>query len=40
LKAFIQELVSMVVATWELRRDSVHTTQSLLGYRQPTRVHA
>jgi uncharacterized SAM-binding protein YcdF (DUF218 family) len=39
LKAFIQELVSMVVATWELRRDSVHTTQSLLGYRQPTRVH-
>ena len=27
LKAFIQELVSMVVATWELRRDSVHTAQ-------------
>src|ERR1700692_2965823 len=38
LKAFIQELVATLVATWELRRDSVHTTQSLLGYRQPTRV--
>jgi uncharacterized SAM-binding protein YcdF (DUF218 family) len=40
LKEFLQELAAMVVATWELRRDSVHTAQSLLGYRQPVRVHA
>ena len=30
LKLFMGELVAMVVATWELRRDSVHTTQSSL----------
>ena len=40
LKLFIQELVAMVVATWELRRDSVHTTQSRLGYHQLARVQA
>jgi uncharacterized SAM-binding protein YcdF (DUF218 family) len=40
LKLFIQELVAMVVATWELRRDSVHTTQSRLGYHQPARAQA
>jgi uncharacterized SAM-binding protein YcdF (DUF218 family) len=32
LKDFFQELVAMVVAAWELHRDSAHTTQSLLGY--------
>jgi uncharacterized SAM-binding protein YcdF (DUF218 family) len=35
LKAFLQELAAMVVATWELRRDSVHTAQSLLGSLSP-----
>jgi uncharacterized SAM-binding protein YcdF (DUF218 family) len=38
LKLFMGELVAMVVATWELRRDSPHTTQSL-GYLSPTSVH-
>jgi len=40
LKLFIQELVAMVVATWELRRDSVHTTQSRLRYHQLARAQA
>ena len=31
LKEFIRELEAMVVATWELRKDSVHTTQSSRG---------
>jgi uncharacterized SAM-binding protein YcdF (DUF218 family) len=30
LKEFTRELVAMVVAAWELRRDSAHLTQSLL----------
>jgi len=30
LKEFTRELVAMVVAAWELRRDSAHITQSLL----------
>jgi len=40
LKLFIHELVAMVVATWELRRDSVHTTQSELGYHELARAQA
>ena len=40
LKLFMGELVAMVVATWELRRDSVHTTQSRLGYLSTAQVHA
>ncbi len=39
LKLFMGELVAMVVATWELRRDSVHTTQSRLSYLSPASVH-
>jgi uncharacterized SAM-binding protein YcdF (DUF218 family) len=40
LKDFFQELVGMVVATWELRRDSAHTTQSMLGYPSAARAWA
>jgi uncharacterized SAM-binding protein YcdF (DUF218 family) len=40
LKLFIHELAAMVVATWELRRDSVHTTQSRLGYHELARAQA
>jgi uncharacterized SAM-binding protein YcdF (DUF218 family) len=40
LKAFIQELVAMVVATWELRRDSAQTTQSVLGHLSPAPISA
>jgi uncharacterized SAM-binding protein YcdF (DUF218 family) len=32
VKDFFQELVGLVVATWELRRDSAHTAQSSLEY--------
>ena len=39
LKLFMGELVAMVVATWELRRDSVHATQSRLGYLSTAPVH-
>ena len=40
LKLFMGELVAMVVATWELRRDSVYTTHSSLAYSSPAPVHA
>jgi uncharacterized SAM-binding protein YcdF (DUF218 family) len=40
LKEFVRELAAIVVATWELRRDSGHTTQSFRGYHPPTQVHA
>ena len=40
LKLFIHELAAMVVATWELRRDSAHTTQSRLGYHELARAQA
>jgi uncharacterized SAM-binding protein YcdF (DUF218 family) len=40
LKEFVRELAAMVVATWELRKDSAHTAQSLLGYPPPERVRA
>jgi uncharacterized SAM-binding protein YcdF (DUF218 family) len=40
LKKFLQELAAMVVATWELRRDFAHTTQSLMGYDQPAPLRA
>ncbi len=40
LKLFTGELVAMLVATWELRRDSVHTTHSSLAYSSPAPVHA
>ena len=40
LKLFMGELVAMVVATWELRRDSVHTTQSSLVHSSPAPLHA
>jgi uncharacterized SAM-binding protein YcdF (DUF218 family) len=40
LKLFMGELVAMVVATWELRSDSVHTTQSRLSHLSPAPVHA
>jgi uncharacterized SAM-binding protein YcdF (DUF218 family) len=40
LKLFMGELVAMVVATWELRRDSVHTTQSSLVHSTPAPLHA
>jgi uncharacterized SAM-binding protein YcdF (DUF218 family) len=40
LKLFMGELVAMVVATWELRRDSVHTAHSRLSYLSPAPVHA
>jgi uncharacterized SAM-binding protein YcdF (DUF218 family) len=35
LKAFMQELAGMAVATWELRRDSVHTDAVSAGPHQP-----
>ena len=40
LKLFMGELVAMVVATWELRRDSVHTMQSSLVHSTPAPLHA
>jgi len=40
LKEFIRELAAMVVATWELRRDTAHTTHSLLSYLSPARLQA
>ena len=40
LKLFMKELVAMVIATWELRKDSVHTAQSRFGYRRPAQVEA
>jgi uncharacterized SAM-binding protein YcdF (DUF218 family) len=40
LKLFMGELVAMVVASWELRRDSVHTAHSSLAYLSPAPVHA
>ena len=40
LKEFTRELAGMVVAAWELRRDSAHTAQSLLGYPSPKPVRA
>jgi DUF218 domain len=40
LKLFMGELVAMVVATWELRRDSVHTAHSSPSYSSPAPVHA
>jgi uncharacterized SAM-binding protein YcdF (DUF218 family) len=39
-KLFTRELEAMMIAAWELRRDSAHTTQSLLGYLSPKAVHA
>ncbi len=40
LKEFTRELAAMLVAAWELRRESVHTAQSLLGYQLPARMPA
>jgi len=40
LKEFTRELAALVVATWELRRDSAHTAQLLPGYQLPTAVQA
>jgi len=40
LKDFTQELAGMMVAVWELRRDSARATQSLLGCPSPDRVPA
>jgi uncharacterized SAM-binding protein YcdF (DUF218 family) len=40
LKEFTRELAAMVVAAWELRRDSAHTAQSVPGYQLPLRVAA
>jgi uncharacterized SAM-binding protein YcdF (DUF218 family) len=40
LKLLMGEMVAMVVATWELRKDSVHTTQSSLVHSSPAPVHA
>jgi uncharacterized SAM-binding protein YcdF (DUF218 family) len=39
-KEFTRELAAMVVAAWELRKDSGHTAQSLLGYRSPAGLQA
>ena len=38
LKEFTRELAAMMVAAWELRRDSAHTAQSLLGDQSPGAV--
>jgi uncharacterized SAM-binding protein YcdF (DUF218 family) len=40
LKEFTRELAAMVVAAWELRRDSAHTAQSLPAYPLPALVAA
>jgi uncharacterized SAM-binding protein YcdF (DUF218 family) len=40
LKEFTRELAAMVVAAWELRRDSAHTAQSLLEPHPPAPVPA
>jgi uncharacterized SAM-binding protein YcdF (DUF218 family) len=40
LKLFMGELVAMVVATWELRKDSAQTTQSFLGPWPPAPIYA
>ena len=40
LKEFTRELAAMVVAAWELRRDSAHTAQSLPAYQLPALVAA
>jgi len=40
LKLFMKELVAMVVATWELRKDSVHTAQFRFGFHRPAQVEA
>jgi uncharacterized SAM-binding protein YcdF (DUF218 family) len=39
-KMFTRELEAMLVATWELRRDSPPKAQSLLGYPSPQPLHA
>jgi len=39
-KMFTRELEAMLVATWELRRDSPHTAQSLLGNLSQEPLHA
>jgi uncharacterized SAM-binding protein YcdF (DUF218 family) len=40
LKDFTREVAAMVVAAWELRRDSAHTALSLPGYQPPARIAA
>ena len=40
LKDFTREVAAMVVAAWELRRDSAHTALSLPGYQLPARIAA
>jgi uncharacterized SAM-binding protein YcdF (DUF218 family) len=40
LKEFTRELAAMLVAAWELRRESVHTAQSLRGYQLPAGMPA
>lgn len=40
LKDFTREVAAMVVAAWELRRDSAHTALSLPGYQTPARIAA
>ena len=40
LKDFTREVAAMVVAAWELRRDSAHTVLSLPGYQTPARIAA
>jgi uncharacterized SAM-binding protein YcdF (DUF218 family) len=39
-KLFTRELEAMLVAAWELRRDSSHTAQSLLGSQSPEPAQA
>jgi uncharacterized SAM-binding protein YcdF (DUF218 family) len=39
-KLFTREFEAILVAAWELRRDSAHTAQSFAGYRSPEPVHA
>jgi uncharacterized SAM-binding protein YcdF (DUF218 family) len=40
LKDFTREVAAMVVAAWELRRDSAHRALSLPGYQPPARIAA
>ena len=40
LKDFVRELAALVVATWELRRDSAHAAQFLPGCPSPAAVRA
>ena len=40
LKEFIRELVAMAVASWELRKDSAHTAQALVGCPSPAGFQA